>query len=304
MKNNFDYFELLIIKLHQFFYLAAITWITNWGKPRIITLRVLLRKKACSLKELSKSIAISSSSLSPLIEKLVKQGFIIRVQNSKNRREVLISLTNLGEKYIVDEISKRIESINNILNILNEKEKNNIVKSMITIYNILDFKLFNKANIQLDEINISELFELFISNILEYYYRTINLNFSGLKKQSYWLLAMLFLNNNLSITELSKRLGLTISSTSSIVDNLIKNGLIEKYINSIDRRVTICKLSKKGNKYFLALLKKNDSLLNSKIENLKESERLKLYKAINILDFYIEKLNPYTLNNVPIEYNR
>jgi len=57
-----------------------------------------LEKSAMSMKELAEKLRLERSSVSRLIDSLVKGGFVSRELNEQNRREVVLRLTEKGER--------------------------------------------------------------------------------------------------------------------------------------------------------------------------------------------------------------
>jgi len=56
-----------------------------------------LEKSSMSMKELAEKLRLERSSVSRLIDSLVKGGFVSRELNEQNRREVILRLTEKGE---------------------------------------------------------------------------------------------------------------------------------------------------------------------------------------------------------------
>ena len=57
-----------------------------------------LEKSSMSMKELAEKLRLERSSVSRLIDSLVKGGFVSRELNEQNRREVVLRLTEKGER--------------------------------------------------------------------------------------------------------------------------------------------------------------------------------------------------------------
>ena len=63
-----------------------------------IVLLVLWENDHQSVKEIGEKIYLDSGTLTPLINKLVKKGIVIKNKNKKDERELFISLTEKGKK--------------------------------------------------------------------------------------------------------------------------------------------------------------------------------------------------------------
>jgi DNA-binding MarR family transcriptional regulator len=70
----------------------------NITVPQIQVLRVLKEDGPQSLVELSKKLESSTSSLSGIVDRLEKEGLVIRQRDQKDRRVVWISLTEKCEE--------------------------------------------------------------------------------------------------------------------------------------------------------------------------------------------------------------
>lgn len=70
--------------------------------PQILLMHELYHNPGVSLNELSKKLSLSKSTVSGIVDRLEKQGYVIREIPEENRRMVKISLTNkaLEKSYI------------------------------------------------------------------------------------------------------------------------------------------------------------------------------------------------------------
>lgn len=105
-------------------------------------LLTIKRYGPCSLQTVMHYTRLSSSAVSAAVDKLVKLGVIERVQNSENRREVLVSLTPDIQTHL-ERIDKRFRSqIEEILSDCNAEEAELLNKSA----QILSCKLKGSTN--------------------------------------------------------------------------------------------------------------------------------------------------------------
>ncbi|WP_019006509.1 MarR family winged helix-turn-helix transcriptional regulator [Cohnella laeviribosi] len=63
-----------------------------------VTLLALWEKDRVSVKELGQRLYLDSGTLTPLLKKLESQGLVARTRDSRDERNVLISLTDEGRK--------------------------------------------------------------------------------------------------------------------------------------------------------------------------------------------------------------
>ena len=70
-----------------------------------IVLLVLWENDRISVKEIGEKLYLDSGTLTPLINKLINKGYIIKEKKTNDNRELIISLTNKG-KEIKEEIKE------------------------------------------------------------------------------------------------------------------------------------------------------------------------------------------------------
>lgn len=96
-----------------------------------------IEKRTLTITELAEELQLERSSVSRLVDGLVKGGFVSRLLNENNRREVLLVLTEKG----INAIQKlRDQSVNfyySILGNMSEKEQEQFYNSFKTFTNAL-----------------------------------------------------------------------------------------------------------------------------------------------------------------------
>ena len=94
------------------------------GKGCAVTLRTktlfLLSKKPCSPPELMEQLCMVKSNLALLCNKMVKDGVIVKVKNSDDKRVISYYITEKGEKELAVTVKKIEEKFKGIFS--NEKE--------------------------------------------------------------------------------------------------------------------------------------------------------------------------------------
>lgn len=113
--------------------------VTPCGFPlsvsQVMTLQELEHNKI-TLMELSAKLLLERSSVSRLVDQLVKEGFINRETNSENRREVLLSLTAKGNNTLHKVREQSVLFYESILEHILEPDQQKIVEA---------FRIFNDA---------------------------------------------------------------------------------------------------------------------------------------------------------------
>ena len=63
-----------------------------------IVMMYLWENKTCNVKELGKTLLLDSSTLTPLLKKLEKKGYITRNRSSVDERNLILYISDKGEK--------------------------------------------------------------------------------------------------------------------------------------------------------------------------------------------------------------
>ncbi len=92
-----------------------------------LTLNILIKKGRCMVSDLSRNLGVALSTMTELVNRLVKKQFIKKAKDLKDRRIVWIDLTKKGAKIIQEINRKKQEHILSILEKLTEKERKLLV---------------------------------------------------------------------------------------------------------------------------------------------------------------------------------
>lgn len=94
----------------------------------------------CNMSNLSEAAETSKGTMTCMLNKLVEEGYVERSGSLKDRRNVYVSLTPEGKK-IIDTMKERIlEGIGEVLEELNDKEKESIYKSLAILTDVFKEK--------------------------------------------------------------------------------------------------------------------------------------------------------------------
>ncbi len=63
-----------------------------------ITMMVMWERKKINVKELGESLYLDSGTLTPLLKKLEKKGYITRERSKEDERNLIVSITEKGER--------------------------------------------------------------------------------------------------------------------------------------------------------------------------------------------------------------
>lgn len=95
----------------------------------------------------------------------------------------------------------------------------------------------------------------------------------------------------LTMNELSKDVGVTISTMTRIIDILTRDGIVDRKRNQKDRRQVCVKLSKKGRDIALKLKHCSEKYSEEMLNQVPIKERKNVFKSLKILNSAIEKIS-------------
>lgn len=87
-----------------------------------------LENEALSVSELAFRLYLERSSVSRLVDALVKGNFVNRVMNENNRREMILSLTDKGERTIRQVREQSIQFYERVLTDVPERNQQKIIE--------------------------------------------------------------------------------------------------------------------------------------------------------------------------------
>ncbi len=111
--------------------------------PQFLVLDLLYRKGALNMTELARDSATSLPAMSGLVDRLFKMNLIERHYDRKDRRIIKISLTSKAEEIIKELLQQRKMRIIRIFGQLQESERNEYLRILMKVRNIVSEKLKN-----------------------------------------------------------------------------------------------------------------------------------------------------------------
>ena len=85
-------------------------------------LQHLNKSEGTTLKELARSLSMTSSAATQLVEALVRKGYIIKKIGTNDRRELRLMLSDKSKKHIDELRSNRIQEMEHIFDVLTDDE--------------------------------------------------------------------------------------------------------------------------------------------------------------------------------------
>ena len=112
----------------------------SWGIKGLVPshgdiLVALLKNEKLTMKELAEKIDKDKSTVTALVDKLIKQGYVEKTRDIEDNRVVFVTLTEKGKalKPMFDAISQELLSI--VYKDISQNEKEELVKTLTKIKN-------------------------------------------------------------------------------------------------------------------------------------------------------------------------
>lgn len=120
---------------------------------------------------------------------------------------------------------------------------------------------------ELKDVSDLEMLLREINHILNLHTRSY-LNEKNITMARFWVLNKLSLNDPISMKELRKRMVLAPATLTGLVDNLVNDGLVERWRDETDRRLVYLILTQKGDKLLKDILEYRASILANILEKI------------------------------------
>lgn len=86
-------------------------------------LEVLYHKGPLSVQSICEKVLIAASSMSYVIENLIKKNYIVKVKDKTDKRYHIVYLTDQGKTLMDDIYPKHVKQLRTVINILNSDEE-------------------------------------------------------------------------------------------------------------------------------------------------------------------------------------
>lgn len=100
----------------------------------IVILELLNEKKSSNMSDLSKSLSLTMSAATAVIDKMVEFGLVKREHSAKDRRIVDVSLTKKGKDAAGKVIKNRHDMIKEVFSVISKQEKKQYLGLLKKIY--------------------------------------------------------------------------------------------------------------------------------------------------------------------------
>lgn len=137
LKDVANGFFKLMIKMHSnIFNVSGVMKGLPIPPSHVKALFYLSRKGACSVSEIAKDLDISKPNMTPIIDKLILEGYAHRTDDPNDRRVIKIELTSKARDLMKNQEKKILESLAKRISVLSPEEitkLSSLTKEMTTI---------------------------------------------------------------------------------------------------------------------------------------------------------------------------
>lgn len=95
----------------------------------------------------------------------------------------------------------------------------------------------------------------------------------------------------LTMSEVSRRMMVSNGATTSLVDKLVEDGLVQRAAHPEDRRTTLLHLTSQGRERFLAMAAEHETWIKSLLADLGGTAKKELLSGLGALKQHLEKLD-------------
>ena len=107
------------------------------NKSQISVLRELRANKRLNLSQLANQLSVTNQAMTTISNILVKQGFVKRVYDDANRRQIELQLTPEGLSYVNQNEDEVVEIVGRVFADLSEEDLETLKRASDEIYTIL-----------------------------------------------------------------------------------------------------------------------------------------------------------------------
>ena len=133
---------MLLKNIHVFHSIVKVI-VSERNESRILTERQFFAIKKMAeidkmeLKNLSKVLHVSTSSLCILLNKLVEQGYVYREEDKKDRRNTFYGITEKGREVLEIEKADIVNLINKKVELIDEEKREDLYKALDLVFDTL-----------------------------------------------------------------------------------------------------------------------------------------------------------------------
>lgn len=104
----------------------------------IMILKQLSSGEEKTLTEIADSLGLPNSTTSVLVDKLVKEGILDRIRDEKDRRKVVITITERGHMKMGEIIEIHMQNFRELIHTTNNEDADTILKGLETLAKVIE----------------------------------------------------------------------------------------------------------------------------------------------------------------------
>ncbi len=101
-------------------------------------LMLIADKENVTMSQLAKELNVKLPTATVLIDRLLVNRLVERVDDENDRRKVLITLTTKGKKDLEKSTKAKVERMTYVLNVISEQDKSNLLEILKKLYQKLE----------------------------------------------------------------------------------------------------------------------------------------------------------------------
>jgi DNA-binding MarR family transcriptional regulator len=101
----------------------------------IIVLDLISEKGPCTMGDLARSMNLTMSAVTGIVDAMVKKGLVKRERSRKDRRVVKVAFLKKGENTVKHVNEQRSNMTSELYSVFNEKERNEYLRLIRKVYN-------------------------------------------------------------------------------------------------------------------------------------------------------------------------
>lgn len=110
----------------------------NITGPQGIIIGILMRHGEMKISDLSQKLGLSNSTVSGIIDRLEKQGMVVRVRSKDDRRVVYVKIADDFKKNAKEVFSRVEKKFESMMNKATDEEHDAIVKGLNTLKKLIE----------------------------------------------------------------------------------------------------------------------------------------------------------------------
>lgn len=113
--------------------------------PQLVLLQEIARSGEVTAGEIARAVSLSQATVTGILERLEKRGLLVRQRNERDRRRIMVSITEAGRQILETEPPLMQEAFVEKFSSLQEWEQTMILSALQRLVSIMDAKAIDAA---------------------------------------------------------------------------------------------------------------------------------------------------------------